>query len=111
MWGMSTTNPLKRLYVRATPKARHALTRLLSEVRAPELLGDEVTQEEFVCGTWLWLKDLDPKTVAAGVSPHILAIRETLAKHDESLPKVEDAEIDPVTAKPKIPRRKRGNSA
>ena len=81
MWGMSTNKSRKELYVRYTPKARHALKMILSEVQAPELLS-EVTQEEFITASWLWMREVGPKAVAAGVSPHIQEIREFLAKEE-----------------------------
>src|SRR5450759_3400689 len=37
---MSTKTPLKRLYVRADPRSRHALKRLLTALQSPELLPD-----------------------------------------------------------------------
>lgn len=70
MLRMAKRSDMKKLYVRPTPEARHALDVVRTAVSSPSLLG-HVHQEDFVAATWLWLQTLDPATVADAIRPHV----------------------------------------
>lgn len=74
MWSMSTKTPSERLCVRPSPEARHALRSLLAALQAPSRFGSELTQEDLVSATWLWMVGR-PDEVAKGIGSHLESVR------------------------------------
>lgn len=75
---MSDAGSLKRLYVRANAESRRALRLLRAKLLAvPET--EDVSQEELVSASWLWMVREDPETLARALAPHVAAIRASLA--------------------------------
>jgi hypothetical protein len=65
----------KSMYVRAVPRARQALKRLLAEMAVFE---EGVTQEVFVTASWLWMESMDAEGLHKELTPHLIAVREAL---------------------------------
>lgn len=108
---MATPPSTRKMYVRATPETRHALKRLLVALQSPSLLP-ELTQEEFVTASWMWMVGMRLEDVAKGVASHVETIRKTLAEGDADEaagPGVPTAgsEVDPIPEM-KPPPKKRG---
>jgi hypothetical protein len=72
---------MPKLYQRPLPEARHALRKLLADLRSPELLG-EVFQEDFIAASWMWMQTMDPAEVAAGVKPYLSRFLESFGDED-----------------------------
>lgn len=85
----------KSMYVRAVPRARQTLKRLLADMAAYE---DGVTQEVFVTAAWLWMGEMEAGKLYAEIAPHLKAIREALK--DE--PEIIKAKPKPVRNKVKM---------
>lgn len=63
-----------KLYVRTTSKIRAALKRVLLDLgESPPLSerGKLVSQETFVCATWLMFRDMEPAVLARQIAPYI----------------------------------------
>lgn len=75
MWAMRTKPTEKnRICIRPSPEARHALKRLLTALRAPSKYGEDLTQEDMVSATWLWMAEI-PDQVEEAIRLHVEAVR------------------------------------
>lgn len=72
---MRPKTPADRLYIRPSPDALHAMKTLLVALQAPQLHGPDLTQEDFVASTWLWMAGMSPDEVAKGIGPHLKAVQ------------------------------------
>lgn len=72
MMGMARLS--RKKYVRTHPRALLALKRLVIELSGSGRLtfeGGPVTEEAFVCASWLWLESMGAEAVEAGIAPHL----------------------------------------
>lgn len=106
MYTMSTKTPSNRMYVRPSPDARYALRTLLLALQAPSRFGEELTQEDMVSATWLWMAEMKVGEIEAGIKPHVEEVRAWRAsrKRKKPAPPVHGEDEDVHPAK----KRKRG---
>jgi hypothetical protein len=109
MFTMSDTDPLKRMYVRANEASRRAL-RLVRARLLADPLTEDVSQEEVVAASWLWMAGRDPEELARDLAPHVSAIRASLALDDPAQMhgSPETIEVPAHDITPKKAARKRG---
>ena len=74
MTTMSNNEPLKRLYVRTTPEGRRALKLVRARLLALPATED-VSQEEMVVASWLWMATLDADELASHLAPFVAKVR------------------------------------
>ena len=96
MWAMSAKKTvgksLKRVVTRPSPEARQALRELLTALKAPARLGEDLDQEDLIAASWLWMAER-PDVVAKGIKEHLEACKAWKAR----IKQVQEAETDAST--------------
>lgn len=107
---MATADRQDKMYVRPTPEARHALKTVLVALQNPTLFGPDLTQEDFVSASWLWMAEIGSAGVAVGIRKHVEAVRAARkrAKEGAIKPDVATTVIAAPGMTPKRPSKRSG---
>jgi hypothetical protein len=88
MLAMGNRAGRKNLYVRTTPEARQALRCALTGVQGfPDT--EDMTQEELVTASWMWMAGLAPDVLSTALLPFVRKIRAIVERSEHSSSDVE----------------------